>query len=349
MDLSQRQDMILALIVESFIQTGEPVGSKHLSRSSSLNVSSATIRNDMAVLYDLGYLEQPHTSAGRVPSHIGFRRYVDTLMPREPLTSNEKNYIDSLFNVRSSDPDKLLKDAAYALSDFTGYASITSSLIEPRVRIRKLEFVAAGENTIVIVLITSSGMVRSKVSKVRFPINAQILEFLTVFCNSHFAGRSIESISKSYIKSLSYSLGEQSLTFAGVMVAIYELCLEITEGEYYVSGSSKLLRYSDELGRLAADLLMLIDDKNNLNKLFGPNILDFRILIGKENSAVELTGSSVLVTRYFVADMPAGTVGLVGPMRLNYCRVIPQLDYFASTLGSLMDDLLESDGDQKQL
>lgn len=348
MDLTKRQQLILAAIVEEYIHSGQPVGSKYLSETLNLGVSPATIRNDMAVLYDLGYLEQPHTSAGRIPSHLGFRVYIDGLMKTEPLSAEEKNYIDSLFNVRSSDPDRLLEDAAEALSDYTGYASVTSALIGHKVRIRRLEFVSAGENTIVIILMASNGVVRSKVVRVDFLVTEKTIDFLEIFANSRFAGRSIASITRSYITAVSLALGPETGSLAGVIVAIYELCQEITEGRYYVSGSTKLLSYSDQLGQLAQDLLLMIDDKEALQKLFGPNILDFRILIGKENSAVELTDSSIVVTRYYVSGQPAGTVGLIGPMRLDYSRVIPHLEYFAATLGHLMDDTLEADEEQKQ-
>lgn len=345
MELTERQNIILEAIVKEYIETGLPVGSKVLSQVLDIGVSAATIRNEMAALYDMGYLEQPHTSAGRIPSHLGIRKYIDSLMTIRPLSKKERSEIDSLFNVRNPDPDKLLGNAAEALSDYTGYASVTSSLIDETVKVRRLEFIAAGSNTVVIILIASSGVVRSKVCRVDFNVNNEILDFFQKFANDRFAGRSIDSISAAYVSAVGMSLGEYSRIFTSLILAIYELCREISRGKYYISGSNKLLSYTDELGQLAYDLLSMVESQETLNKLFGPNFSDYKITIGKENTAVELTDSSVVVTQYYVGKEPAGTVGLIGPMRLNYERVIPHLEYFADKLGKLLEETLESDND----
>lgn len=341
MEFSNRQKQILAAIVREYINTGQPVGSKRVKELLNIDVSSATIRNEMATLYDEGYLEQPHTSAGRVPSHIGIRTYIDDLMTVKPLTKKERGQIESLFNVRNPDPDKILGEAADALSDFTGYATVTSSLIDEKVLIQRLEFIGAGPTTVVIVLIASNGVVRSKVCRVDFLVTQDILDFFDKFANNRFTGRSIDSITSSYVSAVGLSLGDYSRLFTGLILAIFELCQEISKGKYYVSGSTKLLSYSDELGRLAHDLLVMIDSPENLHKLFGSHFAGPTIMIGKENAAVELTDSSVIVTQYYVDKEPAGTVGIIGPMRLDYSRIIPHLKYFAETLGNLLDDTLD--------
>lgn len=341
MKLSERKQKILAAIVETYIRSGEPVGSKLLAQKLGLNVSPATIRADMAWLFEMGYLEQPHTSAGRVPSHLGYREYIDSLMQCQPLTREERDEIDSLFNVRHPDPDKLLEDAADALSEYTNCATVTSSVTPKTVRVKRIELIAAGTNTVVVLLITTSGVVRNKVCRVDFTVTVELIEFFYKFANSRLAGRSIESISSTYISSVSVTLGEYSRIFTPILIAIFELCKEISDGQYYLSGGSKLLEYN-ELSPLARELLQLLEKPERLHDLLDPDSQTVKIIIGKENSSMELSGSSVVVSHYQVGGEHAGSVGLIGPIRLDYARIIPHLNYFAKTLGDLLSETYES-------
>lgn len=340
--MTQRQKAILSAIVEIYSKTGEPVSSKRLCSYLEFQASPATIRSEMAWLFEMGYLEQPHTSAGRVPSHMGYREYVDALMTCQPLTQEEKDEIDSLFNVRNPDPDKLLEDAADALSDYTGTAAVTSSITPVTVRVKRIELIAAGNNTVVILLIATNGVIKNKVCRVDFVITPELLDFFNKFANSRLAGRSLSSISSSYINSVSVTLGEYSGIFNDILIGIYELCREINDGQYYVSGGTKLLE-QDEVSRAARDLLNLLGRRDQLQTLFAADFPHFKILIGKENAFMELAGSSLVATPYEVGGQRAGTVGLIGPVRLDYARIIPHLEYFAKTLGELLSETYEND------
>jgi heat-inducible transcriptional repressor len=342
MALTPRQQQILSAIVDIYIRTGEPVGSKVISQTAGLRVSPATVRSEMANLYDWGYLEQPHTSAGRVPSHLGYREYIDSLMTCRPLAQDERDEIESLFNVKNPDPDKLLGDAAEALSAYTGYATVTSSIVPKTVRVRKIELIAAGSNTVVILLVASNGVVRNKVCRVDFSVTPEMVGFFNKFANARFEGRSIESVTSGYIGSISLTLGEYSRMFTTILVAIFELCREVAEGRYYISGGTKLLAY-DEISKMARELLSLLEDRDKMQALFGAYDRNLKIMIGKENPTAELTDSSVLVTHYDIAGEPAGMVGLIGPVRIDYAKLIPHLEYFAKMLGSLMSETLESE------
>lgn len=344
MELSLRQQRILAAIVEIYIKTGEPVGSKLLSQMLDFTASPATVRSDMAWLFEMGYLEQPHTSAGRVPSHLGYREYIDSLMTFRPLSEEEKNEINSLFNVRDPDPDKLLEDAADALSDYTGCATVTSSITPRSVRVKRVEFIAAGSGAVVILVIATNGVIRNKVVRIDFKVTAELMDFFSKFANARFTGRSIETITADYISSATVTLGEYSRIFTPLLLGIFEICKEINDGQYYVSGSNKLLDYS-ELAQLARDLLAMLDRREQLQQLFNLANSDFKILIGKENSSMELAGSSVVMTHYEIEGQRAGTVGLIGPVRLNYAKIIPHLDYFAKTLGELLAETYKLDGE----
>ena len=336
--LSERKQAILAAIVEIYIRTGEPVGSKLLAGKLGFNVSPATVRSDMAWLFEMGYLEQPHTSAGRVPSHLGYREYIDSLMHPASLTPQERSEIDSLFNVHNPDPDKLLEDAAEALSDYTKCATVTSSITPKTVRIRRLELIEAGSNTVVILLIASNGMIRSKIFRVDFLVNGKVVDFFNKFANSRLSGMSIDEVSSAYLGAMSVNLGEYSRIFNPILSAIFELCKEVADGQYYVSGSAKLLEYN-QMG--VRELLMLLESRESLQSLFCAD--DFKIVIGKENQSMELSDYAVVMTGYEVDGMPAGTVGLIGPVRIDYAKLIPHLEYFARTLGDLLTETLTMD------
>lgn len=340
--MTGRQQRILAAVIENFIKTGEPVGSKLLSSQLEFQVSPATIRSEMAWLFEMGYLEQPHTSAGRVPSHLGYREYIDSYMTCKPLTEQEKNEINSLFNVRDPDPDKLLEDAAEALSDYTNCATVTSSITPKSVAVRQLELIAAGSETVVILIIASNGVIRNKVCRVDFKVTSELLEFFRKFANSRLVGRSIDSITSDYLSSVSITLGEYSRVFTPLLVTIYELCREINEGQFYLGGSTKLLEYS-ELSQLVHDLLLMLANRERLQRLFGAGSKDFKILIGKENSSMELSSASVVATHYNIAGDRAGAVGLIGPVRLDYAKIIPHLEYFAEKLGEVLSEAYELD------
>ena len=344
MKLSDRKQAILAAIVETYTRTGEPVGSKLLASQLGFNVSPATVRSDMAWLFDMGYLEQPHTSAGRIPSHLGYREYIDSLMRPAPLTTEERTEIDSLFNVRNPDPDKLLEDAAEALSDYTKCATVTSSITPKTVRIRRLELIEAGSNTVVILLVASSGMIRNKVCRVDFVVNSNLVEFFNKFANARLGGMSIDSVSSSYLSAMAVNLGEYARVFNPILTAIFELCKEVSDGQYYVSGSTKLLEYG-ELNRLVRDLLLMLENRDSLQALFASEreSANFKIIIGKENQSMELSDSAVVMTGYEVGGVPAGTIGLIGPVRIDYARLIPHLEYFARTLGDLLTETLTRD------
>jgi heat-inducible transcriptional repressor len=209
------------------------------------------------------------------------------------------------------------------------------------VRVRRIELIAAGRGVVVILLIASNGAIKNKVCRVDFVVTPELLDFFNKFANSRLAGRSISSISSSYINSVSVTLGEYSRIFTEILVAIYELCREVGDGQYYISGGAKLLDY-DETDKPAKDLLKLLEQRDQLQNLFDSGA-NFRILIGKENTFMELAGSSLVSTHYEVGGQRAGTVGLIGPVRLDYARIIPHLQYFAKTLGELLDETFETE------
>ncbi len=342
MKLDIRKLKILTAIVETYIDTGEPVSSKILAQQLGFSVSSATIRNDMAALFEMGLLEQPHTSAGRVPSHLGYRVYVDQLMHCKPLSEEERREIDALFNVRDPDPDKLLEDAAQALADYTNCATVSTTIPPKTVLVKRVEIVPAGTRTVVVLVIATNGVIKNKVCRVDFRVTGEIVEFLNQFANGRLVGRSVNDISQWYINSISVTLGDYSQLFIPVLATIYELCREINDGQFYTSGGANLLNYK-ELADIARDLLSAMANREQLLGVIGSKSDAVFITIGKENNQSELTDTSVVVTKYRIGEQNSGAIGVIGPVRMDYAKLIPHLEYFSQTLGKLLAETFEQE------
>ena len=342
MKLDIRKLKILTAIVETYIDTGEPVSSKILAQQLGFSVSSATIRNDMAALFEMGLLEQPHTSAGRVPSHLGYRVYVDQLMHCKPLSEEERREIDALFNVRDPDPDKLLEDAAQALADYTNCATVSTTITPKTVLVKRVEIVPAGTRTVVVLVIATNGVIKNKVCRVDFRVTGESVEFLNQFANGRLVGRSVNDISQWYINSISVTLGDYSQLFIPVLATIYELCREINDGQFYTSGGANLLNYK-ELADIARDLLSAMANREQLLGVIGSKSDAVFITIGKENNQSELTDTSVVVTKYRIGEQNSGAIGVIGPVRMDYAKLIPHLEYFSQTLGKLLAETFEQE------
>lgn len=339
MELDARKLRILAVITETYLATGEPVGSRLIAELMGGEVSSATVRNDMAALFEMGLLEQPHTSAGRIPSHHGLRIYIDRIMQAKPLSLDERQEIDALFNRRNPDPDKLLEDAAGALAQHTNYAAISTTLYRQSASVRKIELIPATSRTVVILLIASNGMIKNKVCKVDFTLQPRIVEFFTNFANSRLVGRGINEITHEYINSMSFSLGEYTDIFTPLLGAIYDICREASDGRIYQSGSSNLLEY-DELRQVANQLFRVLNSHDDMLSIIEGDSSSMGVSIGRENRRMELSDSSVIISRYKIGEDSVGAIGLIGPVRMDYATLIPHLEYFSEMLGKLINDTL---------
>lgn len=347
MQFDERKQKILSALIETYIQTGEPVGSKTLSGLLDFALSPATIRNEMAVLFEMGLLEQPHTSAGRIPSHLGYRVYLDRLMSEKPLTDADRASIDSLFNVSDPDPDRLLEDAADSLAEYTGCATIAATTTPKSVTVRRIDIVPADPYTLVLLVIASNGVVKSKVCRLSYRTNAGIVDFFKKFSNDRFVGRTLSEISSSFVNSVAVALGDYCEVFNPLLVAIYELCKDVYSGQYYLGGEEMLLTYNEFSDR-ALEIMRLINHREDMNTVLGENKGGIRVFIGKENSRSELSGSSLVVARFNVGESDCGAIGVIGPVRMNYSSLLPHLEYFAEELGRLLSATYEHETGEGQ-
>ena len=339
MELGERKQKILQALIESYIETGEPVGSKLLTEKLQNAVSSATIRNEMAELVSLGYLEQPHTSAGRIPTAQAFRLYIDRLMQPKKLTAADKRAIDETL-ATAGDPETLMEDASSLLAETTGCAAVTTTPLEHDAVLRRVELLRASPRAAALLLMTSSGVLRSRVCRIPELPDDSVLATVAGTLTDAFVGKPLSSITLPQVQSLLLSLGDCGLIGIPILTAFYELVQASAEAEVLLRGQMNLLRHPDYAPERAHSLLGFLTEREQLIQMLAACPVGLRVVLGSESLCPELKGSSLVVTRYEPHGSD-GTIGLIGPLRMNYAAAIPRLAYVAAVIGRLLDQLTE--------
>lgn len=341
MKLSERKERILASIVEYYIATGEPVGSKTLLEHSDLSVSSATVRNEMAELSALGYIEQPHTSAGRIPSQLGYRYYVDNLMSQYELPLQEKRLIESRILGSSGEPQQILEQAGQVLAEITNCAVVSTTPCDEHAVIRRVELVPLGNRTAMMIMLSSSGILKSKVCRTECELSLELIEMFYNVVSQHFIGKSAEEVTIAMIQTLALSLGSKSLAMSPLLITLSDLAQMTEQTQLLLEGQSNLLNYTDYSN--AYEIMEFLRQSDPLTTLFSSkkNTGSPSILIGKENQFRELQDSSMIFSKYNVSGKESGTLGIIGPTRIDYARLIPSLKYLTEIVGNIMSDTLE--------
>lgn len=341
MVLSERKQKILCAVVESYIALGEPIGSKALLSETGMNVSSATVRNELADLVNKGYLEQPHTSAGRIPSHKGYRYYIDNLLEAESVGDRTKNYIDRAIFSGADAPEKILIKTAQVLSELSDMAAVTTTPSGENARVHKIRFVVTGRHTGMAVLITSNGMVKNRLFRCDFVLTPELIAMFDKVLNKSFVGLPLREINQAYLQTIAATFGELSLFMTDVFIAILDAAHQAMQSAITVSGATNLLFLPGYDLFSARNVLKFLSDNDSLATLLDENSKGTRVYLGAESGHRELIDSCVITTTYEIGSVAAGTVALVGPIRANYKKLIPQLEYASKCASDLIGELLE--------
>ena len=343
MELSRRKQKILAAVVEQYIATGEPVGSKTLCENLDFQVSSATVRNEMSDLSAMGLLEQPHTSAGRVPSQKGYRVYIDTLMKRQPMTGEEKRYLDRLLLPAAYDPEKLLDGVARVLASMTRYAAVSTTPSGESGFIRAVQLVQTSRRTAMVILMTSAGTMKSRVFHCDFDLTPEILRVFFRLLNEKLAGTPVASVTPAHMQTLAASLGDMAMMMSSALMAVADAAQESMRTDVCLNGEVNLLFYP-EFGQ--SELKRIIDflsSPADLSRLLDRLESGLQVFIGNETRRPELQDSSVIVSRYLVGGRDAGAIAILGPMRMNYSRIISNMEYLSDSVGRMLTELMDMD------
>ena len=342
MELSFRRCRILAAIVESYIETGEPVGSKSLVEVLGNSVSSATIRNDMAALTADGYLAQPHTSAGRLPTPKALRLYVSELMDRRDLTLQDRVDINAALNAVSGDAGRLLEDACRVLADLTGLAVVACRPDGAGSCISRIEVIQMSPRNMAVMLVQDNGFIRTRMCRCQRDIPTKFTMALAEYLSRRFLGGPLTAVTVSAMQEILLELGEAGLAVAPLLSAFYELTLECQNAKVAITGQMNLLRHPDyELDR-ARILTHFLSERQNVSDLLELAYAreGVQIYLGGDLYP-EMTGSTLILARYSLGKQGQGVIGIIGPNRMDYAAVIPRLEYFATHLGRLMSELFE--------
>lgn len=343
MEPTQRKMKILEAVVEAYIRTGEPVGSKTLCEKLDFNVSSATVRNDMAELASIGLLEQTHTSSGRIPTELGYRIYVDKLMKNSPLTKYEKTQIDDALYLGSDAPEHLLESAAVLLSGMTGYASVAASPSGENAVIRHIRFVQTGRFTAMIVLITSTGSVKTGLFRCDYVITPELVEMFDKTMNERFAGMAVSKVTPAFMQSAAASLGEMSMLLSNVLLAVSDTAKQAASTGVFIKGQSNLFMIPQLTSADGKRVMELLGHSSELQRLIESAETKASVLIGGEMNDPALQNLSIIVSRYAANEDCTGTLAIIGPVRMNYPKVISAMEYVAETVGRLLREFLEID------
>lgn len=341
MELALRKQKILSAVIENFIHTGEPVGSKTLQNEDEFNVSSATIRNDMADLTGKGYLVQPHTSAGRIPTQQGYRYYIDNIMNVEPLEQGQKEYIQNALYQNADSPENILKGASKLLSDTTNLVSLATTPSAKESRIHKISFVQTGSHTAMAVVIASNGVIKNKLFRCEFIITPEILQVFDKALNDIFEGVKLSSINRPFIQTAAARFGELSLLIPSVLMAIKDCADSARQENVCISGQKNLLFMSDLNFLQARSIMEFLGNSQDLSAMLENLPQETAVSIGNENMRIELKQTSVVSTRYNVEDSATGVLAVVAPTRIDYSKTISVLECIGDCAGQLISELVE--------
>ncbi len=334
--LDKRSQLLLKTLVERYIAEGQPVGSRTLSKYSGLDLSPATIRNVMADLEELGFIVSPHTSAGRIPTPRGYRLFVDTLLTVKTLGMGEMDQLESQLN--RAEPHRLITSAARLVSDLTQFAGVV--LASKRASaIRHIEFLNLSEQRILMILVSTDGTVQNRILMPGRTYSASELIEAANFFNQHYAGRTVEQVKNSIQDELKQLHQAMTTLMTAALEASADTDIE-TQDQYIITGEGKLLNVHDLSSNMdqLRKLFALFEQKTALMQLLavGQRGEGVQIFIGGESGAMPLDECSVVTARYEVNGHVIGTVGVIGPTRMAYDRVIPIVDITAKLLSSAL-------------
>ena len=317
-------------IVELYIQTGEPVGSKAVSARLNDMCSSATIRNDMCDLIERGFLIQPHTSAGRIPSANGFRYYIERLMPAFSLTNQACNHILHHLPRFRGDPEQYVTDTGKALAKLTGCTAMVTTPVAKGATLKRLEVLQMGGTSVLIAILTSSGMMKSKMCQLDFPVNQTDIQMFTQVINERFADLPLASITPAMAQTLAVSFGGQTLKYAPILEQIFDAAQEAVRTTLHLEGQPNLLLYKEfspssviELFARRESMLPFLDKTDGT-----------AVYLGHELGDEALRQAGLVVTDYALKGGLKGKLAVLGPLKNDYRRLIPTLEFVAKATAS---------------
>ncbi|MDR2939605.1 MAG: heat-inducible transcriptional repressor HrcA [Clostridiales bacterium] len=327
MVLSDRQLKILQAIINDYIATAEPIGSRTIAKKYDIGLSSATIRNEMSDLEDMGLIIQPHASAGRVPSDKGYRLYVDNLMNRKELTPEQAGFLFNLIQENFEDIESLMQETAKAISLITNYTTMVSEPRVLRMVIKHIQLMPYDESSIAVVLVTESKVIKNYVIKMKNPPDTDSLSNISLLLNKFVVGKDFADIDLGLLKlELAKMVGEGQ-PIISLIDTIWEMALEESTVDVYTSGVKNILTFPEFSDfNKAKSVFQALEEKDILITILGKGRTEeLKIVIGEENSIDQIKDCSLIKAGYKIGNGLYGTIGILGPTRMNYSQVVSVL------------------------
>jgi heat-inducible transcriptional repressor len=340
--LSDRKRAILKAIVSDYIQRAEPVGSRTLARRYNLGISPATIRNEMADLDEMGYLEQPHTSAGRIPSYMGYRYFVDSLMETERLSPADEERLTRALQQRLSKIDTVFSQATRVLSEVSQYVSLIMTPIFGQQVFQQLQLVPLDTHYVVVLLVTDTGLVQNRVMEIPPGVSAAELDQIAQVFTKLLRGMPLENLSSSFLQELYSVFSRRNKTLQHFLVELVASFGYTGEEKVYLGGTTNILKqpeFSDV--EKVRSLLQVLEERDHLCRLLMDTASeDIAITIGEENKCILMKDCSIVTACYEINGRRVGTIGVLGPTRMDYARVVSVVEYMQKLLSKALAEFL---------
>ena len=336
-ELNERKLKILKAVIQNYLETGEPVGSRTISKYTDLNLSSATIRNEMADLEELGYIVQPHTSAGRIPSDKGYRLYVDMLMQDK---EQEVTEIKEQMLEKADKMDQLLKQAARVLANSTNYATMVSAPVSAKNRLKFIQLSQVDEEQLIAVIVLEGNIVKNQILKVDEELDSETLLKLNMLLNTTLNGMAIDQITLGLIAKLKEQAAIHSGVISDVLDAVANVIQLEQDMEIYTSGATNIFRYPELSDKQSAqEIISAFEEKQQLSELVTQTLSSdskgIQVYIGNETPVQNMKDCSVVTATYELGEGMQGTIGIIGPKRMDYERVMDTLKTLQTELDTI--------------
>lgn len=336
MELTPRKKAILCSLIRTYIVTGEPVGSKTESLLRDIGVSSATLRNEMSDLCEMGYLMQPHTSAGRVPTNLGYRVYTDALRENMLVSDSTKRLINGLLTQALTDPENLPETASEILSDITGLPTIISSVRTDSCFVRRVEMSPMSRRSLIMVVLTSDGIARSRMCRLASDITTDKLMRIDYLIRKEIIGTPLDLFDNLFLNRLFEYCGDWVNDFAPILNTIFNIVKDIVNSRIRIGGRDNIARNFSNSDDVKGLLNFVSENKDFADVLFERADQPLSIVFGDRTGYKELAPVNLVVSKYYTSDTDYGFIGVIGPTRMNYEKLLPNIKYFAARFGDTM-------------
>ena len=343
-ELSERNSLILQAVIQDYIRTAEPVGSRVLSRHYNLSISPATIRNVMSDLEEMGLLTQPHTSAGRIPTEKGLRFYVDSLLQVRDISGPDQQAINQEFAGLSPEAEQVIRHSSKVLSSVSRHMGIVLAPRFSAQTLQQLQFVRVNDHMILVVLVGRTGMIQNRIIETEEELGSEDLDRFNRYLNDVLEGLTISEIKGRILEEMQQEKNQFDQMLSRALKLSHKVFVEdTTEDDVYIDGHGNLLDYPEfaDVGVMKS-IFKAFEDKSILVKLLDQtiNASGVQIFIGAETELAELQGCTLIASRYSRGTRPLGTLGVIGPTRINYSKIIPVVDYTAKLVSHILESTL---------